>query len=443
MILVGLGIFIFLNKNQANVSKEPEGEGTNFVNQYNPFGNKPNKNNTTTPVDVSGYIPQNTTESKLRLKKISSVATAGYGLFLKERLKEVPIQEISSPDTAEQKTAEAQSPEKKNSEINKKPTPPATEFALAIRYASKVGGDIYQTFADKIEERKFGETKIPRVYDAYFGNDSTVVILRYLKTDDRTIETFLGSLPKEYLGADGSSLNEIKGSFLPENIKDISLSQDSKKVFYLFNITDDKQIGIILDLIKNKKTQVFDSPFTEWLSTWGNNKTITLNTKPASGIVGHTYKIDDTGKNLSKILTNITGLTSLISPDSKSVLYGDDSLSLYNQDINTKNSTSIGVRTLPEKCAWSKQPMLVYCAVPKNIPTGDYPDSWYQGEVSFKDQIWKIDLSNNTTTMVADPNEIVGEEIDGIKLSLDPSENFLFFINKKDNSLWELSLNQN
>jgi hypothetical protein len=253
----------------------------------------------------------------------------------------------------------------------------------------------------------------------------------------------MGTLPKEYLGADESSINEIKGSFLPENIKDISISQDTKKLFYLFNLNEGKQIGIILDLVKNKKTQVFDSPFTEWLSAWGNSKTITLNTKPASGIVGHTYKIDDTGKNLSKILTNITGLTSLISPDSKSVLYGDDSLSLYNQDINTKNSTSIGVRTLPEKCVWSKQSIVVYCAVPKNIPVGNYPDSWYQGEVSFKDQIWKIDLSNNTTTMVADPNGIVGEEIDGIKLSLDSSENYLFFINKKDNSLWELSLNSN
>ncbi|MFZ1019925.1 MAG: hypothetical protein WAN61_02985, partial [Minisyncoccia bacterium] len=72
---------------------------------------------------------------------------------------------------------------------------------------------------------------------------------------------------------------------------------------------------------------------------------------------------------------------------------------------------------------------------------GQYPDSWYQGTVSFSDQFWKIDLTTGNTTMLVDPITITGnQEIDGIKLALDDGENYLFFVNKKDSYLWELSL---
>jgi hypothetical protein len=79
--------------------------------------------------------------------------------------------------------------------------------------------------------------------------------------------------------------------------------------------------------------------------------------------------------------------------------------------------------------------------VPKSIDTGSYPDTWYQGEVSFRDQIWKIDLKTGNGTMLVDPITISnGEEIDGTKLMMDDGENYLFFVNKKDSFLWEFSL---
>ena len=102
----------------------------------------------------------------------------------------------------------------------------------------------------------------------------------------------------------------------------------------------------------------------------------------------------------------------------------------------------MGVKTLPEKCVWGNTSTTVYCAVPRNVPNNQYPDSWYQGEVSFSDQIWKIDATNGNTTMLVDPLAISGgEDIDGIKLALDNAGNYLFFVNKKDSFLWEFNLN--
>ena len=444
-----IAVFGFLYFRQP-IKPIEESVGTNFISQFNPFGdNKPATPPVVTPpIDVSGYQP-GATEETSKLKKISSMPIAGFTVFSKERLKEVLVTppffgevgggvgEGSSTNTAQPNLTPAL-PKGKGA----KPTPPLTEFAPALRYVERATGNIYQTFADKIEEKKFSVTIIPMVYEALFGNKGESVIMRYLKGE--TIITFVGVLPKEFLGADTTASNEIKGSFLPEGIKDLSLSSDATSVFYLFTSgnNEDNIIGTTLNLINNKKVQVFDSPFTEWLSSFPNSKMISFTTKPSFGIPGYMYAIDPNNKNynFNKILGKINGLTTLTSPNGKLVLYSDDKLSLNVYHTDTKVSDALGIRTMPEKCVWNKISDAVYCGAPKFIPSGQYPDSWYQGEVFFGDQIWKIDIKTGNATIIADPNITNGEDIDSIKLATDDAENYLFFVNKKDSFLWELNL---
>jgi len=168
---------------------------------------------------------------------------------------------------------------------------------------------------------------------------------------------------------------------------------------------------------------------------------ITLTTKPASSVLGYMYALDPTNKNLTKNLGEVGGLTTLASPNGKLVLVGDNNLglSIYHED--TKDFQSLGLKTLPEKCVWGSVNDVIYCAVPKIIDTGSYPDTWYQGEVSFSDNFWKINVSDGKTTLLSDPATVAGTgEIDSIKLALDPNENYLFFVNKKDSFLWQLQL---
>ncbi len=380
----------------------------------------------TPPANLSESVPTNEiSTSNLSLKKVSGFPIAGFGVFMKERFKEESLA-VSPPRGGE--TAQPVT----------KPAMPATEFMPALRYVNKATGNIYQTFADKIDERKFSSTVVPKVYDAYFGNNGQSVIMRYLK-DDKTIETFIGALQKEYLGADSVGTNEVAGSFLPENISDLSLSPDTSKIFYLFNIGD-SAVGVTFSLQTNAKVQIFDSPFTEWLSFWGNSKVITVTTKPSANVPGYAYTINPDKKDFNKILGGINGLTTLTSPDGKMILYGDNNLSLSILNINTGSSSLLGVKTLPEKCVWGRASDLIYCAVPKFANQAEYPDSWYQGEISLSDQIWKIDAISGNTTLILDPASISGEDVDGIKLALDENQNYLFFVNKKDSYLWELAL---
>ena len=74
---------------------------------------------------------------------------------------------------------------------------------------------------------------------------------------------------------------------------------------------------------------------------------------------------------------------------------------------------------------------MFYCAVPLNPPQALYPDGWYQGLVSFSDVLVRIDAGVGSMTVLVDPKEFAGEEIDAVNLALSKDENYLFFINKK------------
>jgi len=443
LIIITIAVFGFLYFRQGQ-TPGTDTSGTNFISQFNPFGtSKPaTPPAITPPADVSGYQPEPTLETTVvKLKKISSMPIAGFTVFNKERLKEIiaessPLLGGGAGEGSTQNNLTPTLPKGKGV----KPTPPPTEFMPALRYVDRATGNIYQTFADKIEERRFSTTIIPKIYEAFFGNKGQSVVMRYLKTDGKRIVTFVGNLPKELLGGDTTENNEVKGIFLPEDVKDVSLSSNGESIFYLFNVGEN-MVGTTFSFLNNKKAQIFSSPFTEWLSWWPNNKMITFTTKPSASVPGYMYAMDPAIKTLNKIIDGINGLTTLMSPSGKLVLSGNNNLALNLYHTDTKASDILGVKTLPEKCVWNKTSIVVYCAVPKLIETGQYPDAWYQGEVSFSDQIWKIDVKTGNATMLADPAIITGEgEIDGIKLAVDAGENYLFFINKKDSFLWKLTL---
>jgi hypothetical protein len=433
IVLVGITVllfgyfYFFPNSTPAQII---ENTAPNFF----PFGNTPKKS-APAPANISNTGNENPSLEiptvMLKLKKISGFPVAGFGIFAKEVFKEVvPTTPPVDITTTNKKTTAP------------KPTPPATEFVTTLRYVNRETGNVYQTRADQVDERQFTDTTIPQIHEAFFEGQSTAVIMRYLKEDGQTIETFLGSLPKDMLGADSSAVNEVKGSFLPENITDMSVSPDSSKIFYLFN-ANDIAVGITAGALGDKKSQIFSSPFTEWLSQWPNFKMITLTTKPSANVRGYMYAVDPDKKDFNKILSGINGLTTKTSPSGKLVLYSSSdagSLNLYIYHTDTGNSDLLGAKTLPEKCAWTKASDALYCAVPKFLPVASYPDAWYQGLITFSDEIWKIDAVNSNATKLADPLEIASEEVDGTKLALDTDEKYLFFINKKDSYLWELNL---
>ncbi|MBP9714998.1 MAG: hypothetical protein KBD52_00710 [Candidatus Pacebacteria bacterium] len=430
LIIILLVLFsIFYTKKPPIETVEDASTDTSFLTNFWPFKkNNPKDSNTENTADISndGNTTEDTTDTeKLKIIKVSSMPVAGYTAFIKESFINVPI---ITPDPNTEQTVN-----------NTTPVAPPTEKAVALRYVDRATGNVYQTFAKEINERKITDTLIPRVQESFFADKGESVIMRYLKEDGKTISSFAGKLPSDILGGDASS-QKVNGSFLLENIQDISISPDDSQIFYLSNLGDNAT-GVRANALGINKTQIFSSPFTEWLSSWPNENVITLTTKPSAQVPGYSYVLDPNTKKFSKTLGGINGLTTLTSNDGKLILYSNNNLSLNVYNTETKQNKELNVRTLPEKCVWANDNNVLYCAVPKSVSGGLYPDTWYQGEVSFFDRIWKINIVNSSETIIADPFLVRdGEEIDGIKLSLDENEDYLFFVNKKDSYLWKIEL---
>lgn len=401
-LVVLFALFAWIGSRDEGVQTE---EGINFFAKFNPFS-KPKPS----PFEPGGETPSGTEmptgeTTEIKLRRVSTMPVAGFAVFQKERYKEGE-----------------------------------TEFAPALRYVARANGNIYQTFADYIDERKFSGTLIPKVYEAYFGNRGESVVMRYLKGDNRTIETFVASLPKEPLGGDLSEEYEINGTFMPEDISGVALSPDTLKMFYLLPVGEGVA-GITAGPLGDKKVQVFDSPFTEWLPQWPKSDLIAMATKPSYVAQGYLYSINPNSKSLNRVLAEIPGLTALVSPDGKKILYADNTLALKVYNTENRETAIFSLRTLPEKCVWSAGGEIIFCSVPKSAPGANYPDIWYKGEISFSDEIWKLNLALENAELVSGLVSAAGpEDLDNIKLALDEKEQFLFFINKKDSYLWELVL---
>ncbi|MFA6078079.1 MAG: hypothetical protein WC724_03630, partial [Candidatus Paceibacterota bacterium] len=171
-----------------------------------------------------------------------------------------------------------------------------------------------------------------------------------------------------------------------------------------------------------------------------NSGLVTLTTKPSAEIPGHLFFVNPNTKSVTKILGNIKGLTTLTSPNGQLVLYSESqsgSPSLFVFDSVNKQTKSLSLQTLPEKCVWSKTTKtLIYCAVPQSLLGRSLPDQWYQGVVSFTDDLWSIDTTTTITKKIMGPDSLGISGLDMTNLSLSTNDSFLLFINKVSGTPW-------
>lgn len=348
----------------------------------------------------------------------------------------------TTPETPRQDNTNTQNFTQKLRKLSSEPVAGAgsldTKVGTLVRYIEKATGHIFEVEMYSPRTARISNTTIPVVYDAMWSGKMDSLVTRYLDDDDETILTYFLSIKN----ISTSTENTISGSELPKNIADVSVNGDS--MFYLLT-NENSSSGYVGPTDGTKRKQVWGSDIKELLSQYINPKFISLTTKSAQGVWGYMYLID-TGTGTSKrILGDISGLSTLTDNTAENVLYleQNDTARLYSYDIKNKKSTYITPSTFPEKCVWSKKEKnTAYCAVPKDSISAQSLTLWYKGEETYSDDIWKYDTKNNTATTIEDLFSDSKEEIDVIKPTLSENEQYLIFINKKDNSLWSLDLLQ-
>jgi hypothetical protein len=309
----------------------------------------------------------------------------------------------------------------------------STTTTSIVRYIERATGHATEYDRSTYLISTVSNKTIPSVYKAWWSGDN-VIAQFFLEQNKNIVKTFTGNLPSTI-----SSTTQLTGSFLTDDIYTLAISPEGKRVFVLPQ--GDNAIGSISNLDGTKKTPILNFPFNEWAAQWPSENTITLTTKPSFNTSGYMYFLSTAGV-MTKAIGNIAGLTTLTSPDLGYTIYSTSnnsgiSTGIYNFKKNVVFAFNNG--TLPEKCVWSKQnKTTAYCAVPTIIPIGNYPDDWYQGNISFVDNIYKVDLLLSAVQLIY--KLPTNQSIDAINLFLDAKEENLYFTNKNDYYLWGLTV---
>jgi hypothetical protein len=333
------------------------------------------------------------------------------------------------------------------------------ETQYFVRYMDRATGHIFDIKTDSPAALEISNTTIPKVYDALFTPDGNSIITRLLSdaNPDQILSYFVTLKDKPIAISATSStktvanigtlskvgLKDVSGAYIKPDIREMAMSPSGARILSLFYTDTGSRLALSSPNGGSEKT-VITHPLREWLLSFVNESRAVLTTKPSGLVNGYAYVLDFASGRLSKIIGDIAGLTLLPNKDGNSYLGAGTpggAVKLFSYFAKEDKQTLLPFSTFPEKCVWSNVDKAVaYCAVPESIPNTTYPDAWYQGRVSFTDDIWKINVSTGETNLISNLPRESGEKIDVINMKLVDDDTYLTFINKIDLTLWGLNL---
>ena len=239
--------------------------------------------------------------------------------------------------------------------------------------------------------------------------------------------------------------------------KNIRVATDNETRLFFTQMVGEKVVGLVVDVESPEDTEVvWESVFTNWTPRWGRNSHITLAGPITEALDGYVYLIDPDGDDpLNRFVDIPSGGSAFIDTSSGFfVLHTMTNESFAGKTIITDQARDVVIDipiTLPEKCDGFNG--VFVCAVPETIPANTssgyetvFPDSWYQGDISFNDSVVLIDAVSGDRRLILSPRQpdfaelSDGDVFDIIHPHISEDGQFLFFVNKRDLSLWMLRL---
>lgn len=107
-----------------------------------------------------------------------------------------------------------------------------------------------------------------------------------------------------------------------------------------------------------------------------------------------------------------------------------------------KDATCVNLNfpTIVSKCVWLKDDKNIICAQIKNLDKSTVmPNDYWSKKFFSEDLFWKINTENMKKEKIVEEKDME-ESIDAINLLLSPNEDFLFFINRRDDKLFRIIL---
>lgn len=319
-----------------------------------------------------------------------------------------------------------------------------------VVFMERATGHLYR-FNPHSAPVRLSQTTIPKVYELRVASHNPEILdvfLIYLK--DNRPQRFWGQLKvatSSITGDDfldtGEGLPGLVGEILPDGVLDWSLAPNQQAAFILEQVGNQVR-GSVVKLKDQSATQVFTSRFFDWQPDWQGTSTIGLQTKPSAKTAGFLYELDISKKTLEPVLGGVPGLLTRRHPNQSKIVYSGNlgsELVFGLFDPAQAIFHRLPIKTLADKCSFNYDGSYLYCGVPTELPPGAYPDDWYNGQISFTDNLWRINPNTYQSELIFSPSLAglpISFDITSLFLSRDGQQ--LYFINKNDSLLWVLDL---
>lgn len=265
-----------------------------------------------------------------------------------------------------------------------------------IRYIIRETGLVSDTNIETGDRSSVTTDSLQDVIDALWLNKTTVAV--------RSLENEIVSTSIVSINESAQTISSIP---LEEGIEEIVIYQNG---FAYIKGSSIKKVTV-----GGAVSTVATLPISGWSIT-SSGQTLYTYPKASSGVESAVYAVNSSG------LTKQSEGFGIVAEAGSGGVQISQNISLQNTNLST----------VADKCAVGS---LTYCAVPKSLPSGSYPDDWYKGVVSFSDVLWVIDTETSGVRQLTDLSQS-----DGTQLKISQDESFLSFIDKKNGSLWVYKL---
>lgn len=299
-----------------------------------------------------------------------------------------------------------------------------------VKYYSATNGNIFQSEFDGSNPIRLS----PNIL-------TDIVKIIWSPNKDKVIGIFESNqLIKKYL----YNFSDQRATLLNSNIRDTAWAPDREKIAYQYYDPQTEENSLNIAEPDGSQWQtILKTRMKDLIVEWPDSSKLAVRTRPSGLVQSVAYTINLSDKKMEKIFNGNYGLTLLWSPLGDKILFSEtDSqgkklkLKIADNKGNIIGETRLA--TFSEKCVWSQDNRVFFCAVPRIIPDkAVLPDDYYKGLLNLADDFYKINMETGQAYLLTNGSS---DNYDAINLLLSPQEDYLIFVNKKDNLLYSLAL---
>jgi hypothetical protein len=305
----------------------------------------------------------------------------------------------------------------------------STSTPNLLHYVEMGTGHVYTINTQSGESTRISATTFPQTVVAEISNDGRYYAFlgasatKVAPLTIGSIATATVSITKSYEGTASAVAFNDAGSL------------------YIMSREGDVSSAVTYTVESNSSAPLFTLPFLEATVQWNKERggAHLVYPKPAATLEGQLYRV--TGTSFTRLPIQGLGLTAIQSGDVTlyTVVENRRLISyFYHSQLNLSDPLNSPVLT--EKCVSLSNEGSFICAQDRSQTNLRSQDTWYTGEVTFSDTVWLLDGNTLTGELLFDGLEESGRQLDMIELTLNPTGEVLYFINKLDNTLWMYEL---